>query len=130
MVTAGAPTKRTRHVDISYFALLQWAETGRLTAEPIPTAHNVSDSFTKATGRIKFHQHADVYMGRRQPSYVPHSGSHIVATFRASMPPAFNHHLPLHMYDMQEVSALLRFPVLHAFYGTAKSMGGGVKGLQ
>ena len=73
MVTAGAPTKRTRHVDIRYFAHLQWAETGQLKAEPVPTAHNVSDSMTKATGRIKFHQHADVYMGRTKPSYVSHS---------------------------------------------------------
>ena len=46
MVSAGAPTKRTRHVDIRYFALLQWADSGQLRTEPIPTAHNVSDSFT------------------------------------------------------------------------------------
>jgi hypothetical protein len=28
MVDAKAPTKRTRHVDIRYFALLEWSQTG------------------------------------------------------------------------------------------------------
>lgn len=68
MVSAQAPTKRTRHVEIRHFALLQWAEDDYIIAKPIPTDHNPSDSFTKATGRIKFHQHADIYMGRRPPS--------------------------------------------------------------
>ena len=71
MVDAQAPTKRTRHVDIRYFALLQWSNSGQLKAEAIPTDANISDSLTKATGRIKFHQHADQYMGRTPPSYVP-----------------------------------------------------------
>ena len=68
MVEAQAPTKRTRHVDIRYFALLDWSRTGRLAAVPIPTDLNISDSMTKATGRIKFHQHADNYMGRVLPT--------------------------------------------------------------
>ena len=35
MMDAGAPTKRTRHVDIRYFAaLLEWSESGQLKAEP------------------------------------------------------------------------------------------------
>ena len=70
-VTAGAPTKRTRNVDIRYFALLQLSETGQLQAESVPSAHNISDSMTKTTGRVKFHQHADLYMGRQPPRYVP-----------------------------------------------------------
>ena len=71
MVEAQAPTKRTRHVDIRYFALLQWSHSGQLKAKAIPTDANISDSLTKATGRIKFQQHADLYMGRSPPSYVP-----------------------------------------------------------
>jgi hypothetical protein len=67
MVSAQAPTKRTRHVEIRHFALLQWDEDDYLVATPIPTDLNPSDSFTKATGRIKFHQHADIYMGRLSP---------------------------------------------------------------
>ena len=67
MVESQAPTKRTRHVDIRYFALLQWQQQKLLTVIPVPTANNISDSLTKATGRIKFHQHTDIYMGRSRP---------------------------------------------------------------
>ena len=69
MVSAQAPTKRTRHVDIRYFALLDWSTTKRLMAVNIPTDKNPSDAFTKAVGRTKFHQHADSYMGRIPPTY-------------------------------------------------------------
>ena len=74
VVDAGAPTRRrTRHVDIRYyFALLEWSDSGQIKAEAIPTDMNISsDSLTKATGRIKFHQHANIYMGRVPPHYVP-----------------------------------------------------------
>ena len=70
MIDAQAPTKWTRHADISYFALLDWSSTCQLAATPIRTDLNISDSMTKATGRIKFHQHADIFMGRIPPSYV------------------------------------------------------------
>ena len=71
MVEAQAPARRTRHVDIRYFALLHWSDTGQVKATSIPTATNISDSMTKPTGRIKFHQHADLFMGRLPPQYVP-----------------------------------------------------------
>ena len=65
---AQAPTTRcTQHVNIRYFALLQWSDTGQVKATAIPTASNISDSMTKSTGRIKFHQHADLFMGRFPP---------------------------------------------------------------
>jgi hypothetical protein len=67
MVESQAPTKRTRHVDIRYFALLQWQQQKLLNVIPVPTTNNISDSLTKATGRIKFHQHTDIYMGRSRP---------------------------------------------------------------
>ena len=112
MVTAGALTKRTHHhVEIRYFALLQWAEAGSIKAEPVPTAYNISDSLTKATGQLKFHQHADVYMGRTPPSYVSSPSPHSIVMIMCMQQP-HNHPPPFHMYDMQEVSAL-RFPVLH-----------------
>jgi hypothetical protein len=63
MISSQAPTKRTRHVDIKFFALLDWSQTNQLTVIPIATDHNISDSMTKPTGWIKFHQHADIYMG-------------------------------------------------------------------
>ena len=60
---------RCGHIDIRYFALLQWVEDGHVIFVPVPTDLNVSDSLTKATGRIKFYQHADICMGRIPPPY-------------------------------------------------------------
>ena len=137
MVTAGAPTKRTRHVDIRYFALLEWADTGQLKAESVPTAHNISDSMTKATGRVKFHQHADLYMGRQPPRYVPpplpvQEQRATIATLLSPLFPAgvgSRFHAP----DMQEVSAL-HFPdlhhALHHVVHPTRTEHGRVKGLQ
>ena len=75
MVNAQAPTKRTRHVDIRYFGLLNWSHhAGQIEAKAISTDANISDSLaslTKATGEIKFHQHADIFMGKVPPTYVP-----------------------------------------------------------
>lgn len=70
MANAQAPTRRTRHVEIRHFALLQWVETKQVLLAPIGTDANHSDAMTKALGRTKFHQHADVYMGRLPPTYV------------------------------------------------------------
>jgi hypothetical protein len=131
MVTASAPTKRTRHVDIRYFALIQWAETGQLRATPIPTAQNISDSLTKATGRIKFHQHADLFMGRQRPTYLPapqHNPTHQHHTL-SRMILHHSHHSPEYSpYDIAEISAL-HFPIIHQsmmalFDSTVQSTGG------
>ena len=107
MVDAGAPTKRTRHVDIRYFALLDWSDSGQIKAEAIPTDENISDSLTKATGRIKFHQHADLYMGRTPPQYVladsRFSSTHLHITTFHSIP------VPL------ETLSALHHPILSAF---------------
>jgi hypothetical protein len=75
MANAQAPTRHCRHIGIRYFALLQWVEDGHVIFVPIPTDLNVSDSLTKATGRIKFHQHADMYMGRIPPPYAANGRS-------------------------------------------------------
>ena len=107
MMDAGAPTKRTRHVDIRYFALLEWSDSGQLKAEPIPTDANISDSMTKATGRIEFHQHADLYLGRTPPPYVPQrspsfTSTHHVTTFQA---------IPIPLATL----SALHHPILSAF---------------
>ncbi|KAI2498327.1 gag-polypeptide of LTR copia-type [Fragilaria crotonensis] len=118
MVEAQAPTKRTRHVDIRYFALLDWSTTGQLTAAPIRTDMNISDSMTKATGRIKFHQHADVYMGRIPPTYV--------TDIHPNVKPVYLHALfgcrtqPL-LYALRH-SPTSRLPLWFAF--VSESMGG------
>ena len=110
MVDAGAPTKRTRHVDIRYFALLEWSETGQIKAEAIPTDANLSDSMTKATGRIKFHQHADLYMGRTPPHYVPDPS-------QRSQPPTQRLHInTFHLLPIPlETLSALHNPIISAF---------------
>ena len=89
MVEAQAPTKRTRHVDIRYFALLQWQQQKHLEVIPVPTADNISDSMTKATGRIKFHQHTDIYMGRTRPTFQSRSAAQRTSLSQS----AFDHSL-------------------------------------
>ena len=108
MVDAQAPTRRTRHVDIRYFALLQWSDTRQLKAKAIPTASNISDSMTKPTGRIKFHQHADLFMGRIPPQYVPPEAlatTHHIQSL---------HWLQVHPLDLNTLSALYH-PIFNAF---------------
>ena len=70
MANAGQPTKRTRHIDIRHFALLDWVERDLVVLERIDTTANPSDALTKATGRILFHRHYDYFMGREVPWYV------------------------------------------------------------
>jgi Reverse transcriptase (RNA-dependent DNA polymerase) len=106
MVDAQAPTRRTRHVDIRYFALLQWSDTGQVKAQFIPTASNISDSLTKPTGRIKFHQHADLFMGRIPPQYVPITAVPATITCLQWLQP--------HPLALSTLSALYH-PILNAF---------------
>jgi hypothetical protein len=89
MVHSQAPTKRTRHVDIRYFALLQWQQLDYIKVIPVPTDHNISDSMTKATGRTKFHQHADLYLGRSDPRS-PIRVQHFIAPDHSSTSPTLH----------------------------------------
>jgi hypothetical protein len=120
MVDAQAPTKRTRHVDIRYFALLQWSDSGQLKAEAITTEENISDSMTKALGRTKFHQQADIYMGRTPPSYVtmPTTGTASISTF---------HLVPIHLETLSALHHQLYSAYAYILHSTdlqAQSMGG------
>jgi hypothetical protein len=69
MANAQQPTKRTRHMDIKHFALLDWVEQDMLILETIPTTENVSDAMTKTLNRNLFYRHYDTYMGLRVPDY-------------------------------------------------------------
>jgi hypothetical protein len=69
MTNAQQPTRRTRHVELKQFAVLQWVEDEQIIFGDIGTAYNISDSLTKQTGRTKFHQHHDLLMGRLRPTY-------------------------------------------------------------
>ena len=70
MTKALKPTKRTRHVDSRFFAILDWVQTDQIQVEKINTTDNASDVLTKATGRIIFYRHTDTMLGKRKPSYV------------------------------------------------------------
>jgi hypothetical protein len=69
MANAQQPTKRTRHMDIKHFALLDWVEQDMLILETISTSDNVSDAMTKTLSRNLFYRHYDTYMGLRVPAY-------------------------------------------------------------
>jgi hypothetical protein len=75
MTNAQQPTRRTRHVELKQFAVLQWVEDEQIIFGDIGTTNNISDSLTKQTGRTKFHQHHDILMGRLRPAYARHTHS-------------------------------------------------------
>jgi Reverse transcriptase (RNA-dependent DNA polymerase) len=71
LTNAQQPTKRTRHIDMRDFCILQWTEEEMIHYADIESKYNVSDSISKPTGRIKFYEQMDILMGRRKPHYVP-----------------------------------------------------------
>ena len=73
MTQALKPTKRTRHVDTRYFAILNWIQTDQIAIKKIDTADNTADVLTKALGCILFYRHTDTLLGRRIPTYVQDS---------------------------------------------------------
>ena len=70
MTQALKPTKRTRHVETRYFAILTWVQTDQIRIVKINTSDNASDVLTKATGRQLFYRHNSTLMGKRVPTYV------------------------------------------------------------
>jgi hypothetical protein len=86
---ARQPTRRTRHVDMKHFVILQWTEEERITYSEVSTNNNFSDSLTKPTGRVKFYEHNDIMMGRRRPIYVKalHAFKMILSSTYSSLKP-------------------------------------------
>ena len=70
MANAGKPTKRTRHVDIKFFAIQSWVEQDLLRFKHISTLDNSSDVLTKNVPRISFNRHNNFIMGRAVQDYV------------------------------------------------------------
>jgi hypothetical protein len=79
MANAQQPTRRTRHMDIKKFALLEWVEQDLMILQSIKTAENAADAMTKPLGRQLFHRHADTIMGRKVPHYVLRSNTSLKA---------------------------------------------------
>jgi hypothetical protein len=70
MANAQQPTRRTRHMDIKKFALLDWVEQDLIILKSISTAENAVDGLTKPLAKQLFFRHADTIMGKRVPDYV------------------------------------------------------------
>jgi hypothetical protein len=70
MANAQQPTRRTRHIEIKHFALLDWVEQDLLTLVNIGTSDNAADAMTKPLPKQLFYRHRDTYMGYRIPDYV------------------------------------------------------------
>ena len=66
MANSSRPTRRTRHLDLKYFALLDWTETDQLILTTISTANNPADCLTKALGPQLFARHCANLMGKRK----------------------------------------------------------------
>jgi len=67
MVNTQQPTRRTRHIDIKHFTLLDWVERDLLVLDAIPTHNNTVDAMTKTLSRQQFYRHFDTCMGVRIP---------------------------------------------------------------
>ncbi len=70
MANAQQPTRRTRHMDIKHFALLDWVEQDLLILEQISTNDNAADAMTKTLTKQLHNRHFDTYMGIRIPEYI------------------------------------------------------------
>ena len=67
MANAQKPTRRTRHVEIKNFIILQWTDDVYISFMETLTRNMHSDSLSKVTDRTKFYEHMDVLMGQRKP---------------------------------------------------------------
>ena len=61
------PTKDTMHVDMRYFAVLDWVEQDLLCIKKISTHNNSADVLTKSLGCTLFYRHVETLLGKRRP---------------------------------------------------------------
>ncbi len=69
MGNAQQPTRRTRHMDIKHFSLLDWIERELIIMKRIKTSDNSADALTKPLGRTLHYRHTDYILGKLIPSY-------------------------------------------------------------
>ena len=69
MANAQKPTRRTRHVEMKHFALLDWVERDLLNLVSVSSSDNIADALTKSLGRILHYRHFDKITGRIKPTY-------------------------------------------------------------
>ena len=69
MANVQCPTRRTRHIKIKHFALLDWVETDQIMLSHISTHDNPTDGLTKSLGPQLFSRHSATLLGKRKPMY-------------------------------------------------------------
>ena len=69
MATLGQPTKRTKHINIRFYALQEWIEHNLIRMEYLSTQHNIADTLTKGLGHQVFHRHNDILMDKLPAEY-------------------------------------------------------------
>jgi hypothetical protein len=73
IVNKEVPSKRTRHIDIQYFALQDWCARGLIKMAYVPGIINPADQATKAVGSTLHYCHVHCSMGHHCPAHVPMS---------------------------------------------------------
>ena len=63
MAEARKPTKKTRHVEICHYAILDWVEQDLINIKKIHSNDNCSDTLTKPLTKTLFYRHTDTLMG-------------------------------------------------------------------
>lgn len=71
MAEARKPTKKTRHIEIRHYAILDWIEQDLINVKKIHTSDNAADTLNKTLSGTLFHRHNDTLMGNRQPQGLP-----------------------------------------------------------
>ena len=60
------PAGRAKHIDISFWWVVEKLESGRMVLYYVPTARNTADTLTKAPVILPFREHRDVMLGFSQ----------------------------------------------------------------
>ena len=69
MGNAQQPTRRTKHVEVKKFAILDWVQHDLMIMKRVATVDNAADALTKSLGRVLFYRHFDYIMGNHKPKY-------------------------------------------------------------
>ena len=69
MENGSRPTRRTRHIKLKHFALLDWTETDQLILSTISTHDNPADGLTEILVPQTLSRHSAILLGKRKPSY-------------------------------------------------------------
>ena len=69
MGNAQQPTRRTKHMDLKNFALLDWIERDLLIMKRIASPDNYTDPLTKPMGKELHACHNEYLLGKNIPKY-------------------------------------------------------------